>query len=132
MKNFVLCLSLFCIFCVSFAARDRNILRRTFAVDFSDINENDLKGLEPKVTTAFQQLSSVNNDFDVSLKRIVSGVSQAVAGKRYQLIVEAVPKNNANNVKKCDANILENSNGELVEIQVKCEDKEKVYIYYKS
>lgn len=83
MGNFLLCLSFsLCILGVSFAARDRNTLRRTLAGGFNNIGESDLKGLEPKVTTAFEQLSSKHDDFNNSLKRVVSGKSQVVAGTR--------------------------------------------------
>lgn len=132
MRNFVLCLSLFCILGVGFAARDRNTYRRTLAGGFKDISENDLKELEPKVTTAFEQLSSKNDDFVYTTKRLVSGKSQVVAGTRYMLLVEAAPKDNANDVKNCDVRILQNLNGQLDEVEVKCEHHDKTFRYTKQ
>lgn len=123
MRNIVLCLSLCCVIGVSVGQ---------LAGGFFDISESDLKELEPKVAIAFELLSIKHNDFVYKMKHLVGGKSQVVAGSRYQLVVEAAPKNNANDVKKCDVNILENLQGDFDEVQVKCEHKNKVYLYTKQ
>lgn len=123
MRNIVLCLSLCCVIGVSVGQ---------LAGGFFDIGESELKELEPKVAIAFELLSIKHNDFVYKMKRLVGGKSQVVAGSRYQLVVEAAPKNNANDVKKCDVNILENLQGDFDEVQVKCEHKNKVYLYTKQ
>lgn len=123
MRNIVLCLSLCCVIGVSVGQ---------LAGGFFDIGESELKELEPKVAIAFELLSIKHNDFVYKMKRLVGGKSQVVAGSRYQLVVEAAPKNNANDVKKCDVNILENLQGDFDEVQVKCEHKDKVYLYSKQ
>lgn len=129
MKNVVLCLSLFCIIGVSVGQYRRS---RQLAGGFSDIIESELKQLEPKVGIAFGLISYKHDDFVYKLKRVVSGKSQVVAGSRYQFVVEAAPKDNADDVKKCDVDILENLQGEFDDIQVKCEHKEKVFSYKKE
>lgn len=123
MRNFVLGVALFCILGVSVGQ---------LAGGFYDIIESDLKELEPKVAIAFELVNIKHNDFGYKMKRMVSGKSQVVAGSRYQLVVEAAPKDNENDVKKCDVNILENLQGDFDEVQVKCEHKEKVYRYIKQ
>lgn len=129
MRNILLCLSLFCVIDVSVGQYRKS---RQLAGGYFDIIESDLKELEPKVAIAFDLLSIKHDDFVYKMKRLVGGKSQIVAGSRYQLVAEAAPKDNANDVKKCDVNILENLIGEFDEVQVKCEHQEKVYLYTKQ
>lgn len=91
-----------------------------------------LNELLPKLTTTFEQLSRQNSDFDVNLKRICSGKSQIVLGTHYIVNVETTKKSNVNEVKKCEADILENLKGEFIEVDVKCDHKNKTFRYIKQ
>lgn len=77
--------------------------------------------LHPKLSATFDHLKTTKNDFDFTLKRIVSGKSQVVAGSHYIVQVEAT--NNQAQVKQCEADILENLHGEFHQVDVKCENK---------
>lgn len=132
MRNFVMCLLLFCIFGASFADVNQDNFCRTSVNRFYDISEDDLKELQPKVATAFDQLSRKHDDFVYTITRLVGGKSQVIGCTRYMLLVEAAPIDNAADVKKCNVRILQNSSGEFDDVEVKCEHKDETYRYTKQ
>lgn len=99
---------------------------------FQDLSAAGLEELKPKLTTAFTQLSSTHDDFDLTFKHLESGKYQVVAGTNYELKVKGTPKANANEEKLCDVEISENLKDEFVRVSAKCEHKSKTFLYTKE
>lgn len=97
---------------------DRRRKRQISFGGFNNLSENGAKELHPKLTAAFDQLKTQKPDFDLTFKRVVSGKYQVVSGTIYQVIVEAT--NQANEVKTCEADILENLHDEFDRVELKC------------
>ncbi|XP_055309719.1 uncharacterized protein LOC129573342 [Sitodiplosis mosellana] len=89
---------------------------------FSPLSEEALADLHPKVTESFTQLGKKHDDFDLIVKRILSGKSQVVAGTRYVLTVEAT--NPKDEVKTCEADIWEKTWENFFRVQLKCQEKD--------
>lgn len=96
---------------------------------FQDMSEAGLNELKPKLATTFTQLSSTHDDFDLTLKHLESGKYQVVAGTIYQVKAKATPKANANEEKLCDVEVLQNLQGVFDQVTVKCEHKDKTFLY---
>lgn len=93
------------------------------------MDENSLKELFPKLQTTFDHLSSKHpTDFDVTLKRIISG---DVEKTHYVVKVEAAQKANVNETKHCEVAIFANVIGEFSKVDVKCEHHDKSFRYMK-
>lgn len=99
---------------------------------FQDLSSDGLKDLKPKLTTTFNHLGSQHDDFDLTLKDLESGEYQVVAGTIYRLKVKATSKANPNEEKLCDVEILENLKSEFDRVTVKCEHKDKTFLYTKQ
>lgn len=99
---------------------------------FQDMSPAGLSDLKPKLTTTFDHLSSQHEDFDLTLKHLESGKYQVVAGTIYQLKVKATPKATPSEEKLCDVEILEDLKSEFERVTVKCEHKDKTFLYSKQ
>lgn len=89
---------------------------------FTDLDENDLLELHPKLVNSFVQLGEKHpNEFDLIVKRIISGKSQVVAGTRYMVNVQA--ENSKNETKNCEAEIWEKLWENFFQVKLKCQDK---------
>lgn len=88
---------------------------------FSTMGEEELKQLHPKLSTTFDHLKATKSDFEFTLKRIISGKSQVVAGSHYIVQVEVTNKHAQ--VKQCEADILENLQDQFHQVDVKCDNK---------
>lgn len=93
---------------------------------FQEISNDGLKELFPKLTATFDQLSREHSDFNVSLKRIVNGKYQVVAGSHYVLHVDVAREAN---VHQCEVDILENLQSEFDRVDVACGHHKKVFHY---
>lgn len=91
---------------------------------FSEMNEDSIKKLHPKLSHSFTELGKVHDDFDfVVVKKILSGKIQTVAGTRYDIKFEAENKNNE--AKVCDAKIWEKTfENNFFQVKATCEEKE--------
>lgn len=92
---------------------------------YSTMTQDQLKQLQPNLSGTFDHLRSNKPDFGLTLKNIVSGKSQVVAGTHYVVQVEATHSNGQ--VKQCEADILENLKGEFHQVDVKCENQSYRY-----
>lgn len=112
--NIVLCIVLFCGLSV-------NALPGLVG-GFHEASPELLTDLFPLLEKALVDYGAVNTDFDIRLKRIVSGSSQVVAGTRYNLIVEL--ENAEKQVTEYNARVLQALDRQLVEIVLTIPGKE--------
>lgn len=89
---------------------------------FTDLDEKDLVELHSKLKNSFDQLGEKHpKEFDLIVKRIVSGKSQVVAGTRYMLNVQA--ENSKKETKYCEADIWEKLWEDFFQVKLTCPDK---------
>lgn len=88
----------------------------------SQISEESLKDFHPRIVESFTKLGSKYDDFDLVVKRIVSGTSQVVAGARYVLNVEAT--NPKEEVKTCVADIWDKPWEHFYQVKLTCKEKD--------
>lgn len=93
---------------------------------FSESKYEDLQKLHPKLLSTFDYLKSNEDDFVYTLKRIVAGKDQVVAGTHY--IVQLEVNNKDAEIKTCEADIYENLKGEFHQVVIKCENKSFRYM----
>lgn len=110
MNKFLLCLAVFSVIAAFANAQIKG--------GFSDLSEGAAKDLHPKLTVVFDHWKTDKKDFDLTFKRVVKGKRQVISGTRYQVTVEAT--NPANEVKTCDADIVEDLHGDFDHADVKC------------
>ncbi|XP_055297206.1 uncharacterized protein LOC129565908 [Sitodiplosis mosellana] len=94
---------------------------------FSPLNKKSLAGLHPKLTHSFIELGKIHKEFDLTVKRILSGKSQVVAGTRYMIAVEAANPNNE--VITCEADIWEKTWENFFQIKLTCQGKSYEIIF---
>lgn len=87
---------------------------------FSAVAPEKLTDLHAKLTPAFTQLSAEREDFDLTIKRILDAKTQVVAGFRTLANIEAT--NKANEIKKCEVDILEKAGEKSMHVELRCED----------
>lgn len=92
---------------------------------FQDINQDGLNAYFLDISSIFDLLSSQHSDFDVTLKRVVSGKSQVDAGSHAIVNVEAVLRTNADAVKHCEVDLHRNLKGAINRAEVKCEHHDR-------
>lgn len=126
MKLFVFCLFLLGIFGASFAEDSENASQPPIPGGYQNMSANALNELFPRLSEAFTQFSYQNDNFDSSLKRIVSGEFQVVAGIHYLLSVEVTRETN-NHVYPCEVDVIENIKGEFDKLKVECEFHDAAY-----
>lgn len=132
MRKSVLFLTLLSIFGASFAGDADEPVAGGFTLAVSAVNEEGLNNVLPTVHTAFSLLGTEYPEFDYILKRVVSGTSQIAAGKHFRLKVEVTPKDHADQVKNCEIYLYENLQSTITEINLKCENDSKEFVYDKE
>lgn len=88
---------------------------------FTALDEKSLAELHPKLTNSFIKLRKMDQEFDWTLQRILSGKSQVVAGTRYTLTVEATNSNDE--VELCEADIWERTWENFYHVKLTCQGK---------
>ncbi|KAG4075252.1 hypothetical protein HA402_003043 [Bradysia odoriphaga] len=91
---------------------------------FHETSEELLNDLFPLFEKALVDYGAAHTDFDLRLKRFVSGKNQVVAGTIYDLIVEL--ENGEKQVVEWSANVVQGIDRKLVEIKLTIPGKEYV------
>lgn len=91
---------------------------------FSPLSEKSLQDMHPRLTSSFNEWGKDHEEFDLIVKRVISGKSQVVAGTRYVLTIEAA--NPKDEIKTCEADIWEKSWENFFQVKLTC-DNQKNY-----
>lgn len=116
--KFVVGLTLACFLCVNVAGQED---RHPIIGGFSDLSSEEVANLHIVLMSAFQQLNAERYDFKLAIYRILSAKTQVVAGQRYLANVEAI--NEANEIKKCEAEIVDVPWKHSRDINITCDKK---------
>ncbi|KAG4075247.1 hypothetical protein HA402_003038 [Bradysia odoriphaga] len=123
--NIVLCVALFCGLGVTATSPTAHPPPPSpIPGGFHETSEELLNDLFPLFEKALVDYGTAHTDFDLRLKRIVSGKNQAVAGTIYDLTVEL--ENGEKQVVEWSANVVQGIDRKLVEIKLNIPGKEYV------
>lgn len=117
-QNCVLFLSLLLCVVMSVLATDEDF---PIIGGSSNLAEQDLLELHPKLAHSFVKLGEKHTEFDLVIEKILSGTVQTVAGSRYLLNIQA--KNKKQETKMCEADVWEKLWENFFQVKLTCQDK---------